>query len=97
MLQPCSIAHCSGSLVIMVANSEINFTPLSAVSFTLCLDDWVSACRKVAGVRCRGRRRKTWRKCVKDDMEVLGLQPERWAVFGDIWWDFILGQTFNPS
>ena len=44
-------------------------------------DDWVSVCRNVvvAGVRCAGRGRKTWRKClqcVKDDMEELGLHPE---------------------
>ena len=32
-------------------------------------DDWVSACRNVvvAGVRCVGRGRKTWRECVKED------------------------------
>ena len=39
-------------------------------------------------VRCRGRSRKTWRECVDDEMKVLGLQPE-WAVFRDIWRDFI--------
>ena len=43
---------------------------------------------EVAGVRCRGRSRKTWRECVNDDMKVLGLQPE-WAVFRDVWRDFI--------
>ena len=45
-------------------------------------DDWVSACRNVvvAGVRCVGRGRKTWRECVRDDMEELGLHPE-WVVF----------------
>ena len=61
--------------------------------------DWVSACRnvEVAGVRCRGRNGKTWRECVDNDMEVLGLQPE-WAVFRDMWRrDFIKGQTSNPS
>ena len=41
-------------------------------------DDWVSACRNVvvAGVRCVGQGRKTWRECVKDDMDELGLHPE---------------------
>ena len=55
------------------------------------MDDWVSACRRVevAGVRCKGRNRKTWKECVDDDMKVLGLHPE-WAVFrehksGDDW------------
>ena len=45
------------------------------------VDDWVSACRKVevAGVRCKGRNRKTWKQCVDDDMKVLGLHPE-WAL-----------------
>ena len=41
-------------------------------------DDWVSACRNVvvAGVRCAGRDRKTWRECVKDDTDELGWHPE---------------------
>ena len=32
----------------------------------------------------RGRGRKTWRECVKDDMDELGLHPE-WVVFRDMW------------
>ena len=61
-------------------------------------DDWVSACRNVvvAGVRCAGRGRKTWRECVKDDMEELGLYPE-WVVFRDMWRDLISGKTSDPS
>ena len=50
-------------------------------------DDWVSACRNVvvAGVKCAGRGRKTWRECVKkDDTVKLGLHTE-WAVFRDMW------------
>ena len=31
-------------------------------------DDWVSACRNVV---LTGRGRKTWRECVKDDMDEL--------------------------
>ena len=52
--------------------------------------DWVSACRKVevAGARCKGRRRKTWKECVENDMEGACLYPE-WAVFRDVWRDFI--------
>ena len=48
-------------------------------------DDWVLACRNVvvAGVRCAGRGRKTWRECVKDDMDELGLHSQ-WVVFRDI-------------
>ena len=34
-------------------------------------------------MRCRGRNRKTWRECVEDNMEVLGLHPE-WVVFRDM-------------
>ena len=30
----------------------------------------------------------TWKECVDDDMEVHGLHPE-WAVFRDMWGDFI--------
>ena len=59
--------------------------------------DWVSACRYVvvAGVRCVGRGRKTWRECVRDDMKVLGLHPE-WAVFRDMW-RVVSGGTSNLS
>ena len=35
----------------------------------------------VAGMRCAGRGRKTWRECVKDDMDELGLYSE-WVVSG---------------
>ena len=54
------------------------------------VDDWVSAYRKVkvAGARCKGRNRKTWKECVDDDMKVLGLHPE-WEIFRDEWRDFI--------
>ena len=53
------------------------------------VDDIVSACRKVeiAGARYM-RKKKTWKESVDNDMEVLGLHPE-WAVFGDVWRDFI--------
>ena len=64
------------------------------------MDDWVSACRGlvVEGMRGRGRSRKTWEQCVRDDMKLLGLHPE-WAVFRDMWIveGLDLGQTSNPS
>ena len=62
------------------------------------VDDWVSACRGlvVEGTRGRGRSRKTWEQCVRDDMKLLGLHPE-WAVFRDMWRGLDLGQTSNPS
>ena len=52
-------------------------------------------CRNVvvAGLRCVGRGRKTWRECVKDDMDELGLHSE-WVVFRDIWRSLI---SSNPS
>ena len=61
-------------------------------------DDWVLACRNVvvAGVTCVGRGRKTWRECVKEDTDELGLHPE-WAVFRDVWRGLISRQTSNPS
>ena len=35
---------------------------------------------------CLGMDRKTWGECMKDDMKLLGLQPE-WAIFRDLWTD----------
>ena len=46
-------------------------------------DDWVSASRNVEEVGEKSRGRKTWRECVNDNMELLGLQPE-WALFRDM-------------
>ena len=53
------------------------------------------------GARGRGRSRKSWEQCVRDDMKRLGLHSE-WAIFRDMWRDLIwgkrdLGQTSNPS
>ena len=61
-------------------------------------DDWVSAFRNVVvtGVRCAGRGRKTWRECVKDDMNELGLHSE-WVVFRDMWRSLMSGKTSDPS
>ena len=60
------------------------------------VDDWVSACRGlvVEGMRGRGRSRKTWEQCVRDDMKLLGLHPE-WAVFRDMWRDLIWGKRLT--
>ena len=53
--------------------------------------DWVSAFRNVvvASVRSVGWGRKTWRECVKDDMDELGLHSE-WVVFWDMWRSYIM-------
>ena len=58
--------------------------------------DWVSACRRlvVEGARGRGRSRKTWEQCVRDDMRLPGLHPE-WAVFRDMWRDLIWGKRLT--
>ena len=60
------------------------------------VDDWMSACRGlvVEGTRGRGRSRKTWEQCVRDDMKLLGLHPE-WAVFRDMWRDLIWGKRLT--
>ena len=60
------------------------------------VDDWVSACRGlvVEGARGRGRSRKTWEQCVRDDMKLLGLHPE-WAIFKDMWRDLIWGKRLT--
>mgnify|MGYP006376082139 FL=1 len=43
-------------------------------------DDWVSACRdlEVKGVNRKGRCRKTWGECVRNDLALLGLRRD-WA------------------
>ena len=48
------------------------------------------------GTRGRGRSKKTWEQCVRDDMKLLGLHLE-WAVFRDMWRDLIWGKRLNPS
>ena len=46
------------------------------------------------GVRGRGRSRKTWEQCVRDDMKLLGLHSE-WAIFRDMWRDLIWGKRLT--
>ena len=43
------------------------------------------------GARGQGGSRKTWERCVKDDMKQLGLHSE-WAIFRDVWRDLIWGK-----
>ena len=50
---------------------------------------------EVAGEKCRVGA-WTWGEHVNDDMKLLGLQPV-WAMFRDMWRDFISGQTSDPS
>ena len=50
----------------------------------------------VVDSRCAGRGRKTWRECVKDDMDELGLHSE-WVVSRDMWRSLISGKTSDPS
>ena len=58
------------------------------------VDDWVSACRRLVVEGTRGRGRKTWEQCVKDDMKLLGLHPE-WTIFRDMWRDLIWGKRLT--
>jgi len=53
-------------------------------------DDWVKRCItwEVQGIRQRGRPKKTWWDCVKNDMECLGLSQKdvqfmnKWRWYG---------------
>ena len=44
--------------------------------------------------RGRGRSRKTWEQCMRDDMKLLGLHFE-WAIFRDMWRDLIWGKRLT--
>ena len=51
----------------------------------------------MAGARCKGRKKKTWKECVDNNRKVLGLHPE-WTVFRDVCVkELHIGQTSNPS
>ena len=50
----------------------------------------INICRNVVVVGESVLGRKIWRKYVNDGMKMFGFQPE-WAVFRDIWRDFISG------
>ena len=45
-------------------------------------------------MRVRGR--KTWRECVKDDMDELGLHSE-WVVFRDMWRGICGGASYQEK
>src|SRR5664279_569457 len=55
-------------------------------------DDWVSASRdlEVDGVKRKGRSRKTWGECVRNDIVSLGLK-RNWALDRVRWRGFICG------
>ena len=48
----------------------------------------------MVGARGRGRSRKMWEQCVRDDMKLLGLHSE-WAIFRDMWMDLIWGKRLT--
>ena len=60
-------------------------------------DDWVSACRdmEVDGVKRKGRSRKTWGECVRNDMVSLGLKRD-WALDRVRWRGCIMWKPSNP-
>ena len=60
-------------------------------------DDWVSGCRnfEVAGAKSKGRGKKTWGECVKNDLNLLGLRKE-WAYDRAEWRRLIGGKPSNP-
>lgn len=55
-------------------------------------NDWTSACRNinVVGARGRGRSRKTWDECIRQDLKALGLRKE-WAQDKTKWRGLIVG------
>ena len=60
------------------------------------VDDWVSACKVlvVEGARGRGKSRKTWEQCVRDDMRLLGLHSEC-STLKEMWGDLIRGERLT--
>ena len=56
-------------------------------------EEWVSACRRVevVGARARGRVKKTWEECVKNDLDLLGLRRD-WAQDRAKWRGLIWGK-----
>jgi len=61
-------------------------------------NDWVKSCImwEVEGIRQRGRPKKTWWDCVKNDMESLGLSQKD-AQSRNKWRRRIKGQQANPG
>ena len=59
--------------------------------------DWVSRCREieVAGAKRRGRGKKTWFECVKNDLSSLGLKKE-WTQ-DRVEWRRLIGGTVQPA
>ena len=60
-------------------------------------DDWTSACRnvEVVGTKRRGRSKKTWEECVRQDLKRLGLKKE-WAQDRTKWRGLIGGKRLTP-
>jgi len=61
-------------------------------------NDWVKRCItwEVEGIKQRGRPKKTWWDCVKNDMESLGLSQKD-VQFRNKWRRRIEGQLANPG
>lgn len=61
-------------------------------------NDWTSACRNinVVGARGRGRSRKTWDECIRQDLKALGLRKE-WAQDKTKWRGLIVGNRLTRA
>ena len=61
-------------------------------------DDWVAACRDLVidGTKGKGRGRKTWVECVKDDLKELGLKKE-YTMDRELWKNLTSGKRLTRT
>ena len=61
-------------------------------------DDWVAACRDLVidGTKGKGRGRKTWVECVKDDLKELGLKKE-YTMDRELWKNMTSGKRLTRT
>ena len=59
-------------------------------------DEWISSCRniEIEDTKNRGRSRKTWDECVRQDLDRFGLKKEM-AQDRRAWKGLIKGEPFN--
>ena len=49
------------------------------------------SCRYMEVIGMKSVGRDIWEECMKDDMKLVGLQPQ-WAIFSNFWRDLMLGK-----